>query len=95
LSSSSEFSSSFQVPATDLPKMIPSRAPPPASLSAAQSVGCDDRGFTLATQRKKKKDIPETATRAASTPTSHVAPSFTDDALTSQRKYNHNLPVEW
>jgi len=73
LPSSSETNSSSRVPTTDLPKMTPSRARPPESLSAAQSVGCDDTGFTLVTRRKKKKDIPEMKTRAA---THHVAPSF-------------------
>jgi hypothetical protein len=73
LPSSSETSSSSRVPTTYLPKMTPSRALPPESLSAAQSVGCDDTGFTLVTRRKKKKDIPEMKTRAA---THRVAPSF-------------------
>ncbi|KAH8487819.1 hypothetical protein H0E87_023767 [Populus deltoides] len=73
LPSSSETSSSFRVPTTDLLKMTPSRARPPESLSAAQSVGCDDIGFTLVTRRKKKKDITEMKTRAA---THRVAPSF-------------------
>ncbi|KAH8481365.1 hypothetical protein H0E87_029014 [Populus deltoides] len=70
LPSSSETSSSSKVPNPDLPKMTPSRARPPES---AQSVGCDDTGFTLVTRRKKKKDIPEMKTRAA---THRVAPSF-------------------
>ncbi|KAL9388199.1 hypothetical protein Peur_021323 [Populus x canadensis] len=39
LPSSSETSSSSGVPTTDLPKMTPSRARPPESLFAAQSVG--------------------------------------------------------
>ncbi|KAL3579623.1 hypothetical protein D5086_017458 [Populus alba] len=73
LPSSSETSSSSQVPPTDLPKMTPSRAHPPKSISTAQSVGCDDTGFTLVTRRKKKKDIPEMKTRVA---THRVAPSF-------------------
>ncbi|KAG6735551.1 hypothetical protein POTOM_061837 [Populus tomentosa] len=64
LPSSSETSSSSQVPPTYLPKMTPSRARPPES-SAAHSVGCDDTGFTLVTRRKKKKDT-----------THRVAPSF-------------------
>jgi hypothetical protein len=53
--------------------MTPSRARPLESLSAAQSVGCDDTGFTLVTRRKKKKDIPEMKSQAA---THRVAPSF-------------------
>ncbi|KAG6794316.1 hypothetical protein POTOM_003561 [Populus tomentosa] len=61
LPSSSETSSSSQVPPINLPKMTPSRAHPPESI--AQSVGCDDIGFTLVTRRKKKKDIPEMKTR--------------------------------
>jgi hypothetical protein len=73
LPSSSETSYSSRVPTIDLPKMTPSRARPSESLSVAQSVGCDDNGFTLVTRRKKKKDIPEMKTRAA---THHVAPSF-------------------
>jgi len=73
LPSSSETSFSSRVPTTDLPKMTPSRARPPESLLAAQSVGCDDTGFTLVTRRKKKKDIPEIKTRAA---THRVTPSF-------------------
>jgi len=70
---SSETSSTSRVPTTDLPKLTPSRARPPESLSVAQSVGCDDNGFTLVTRRKKKKDIPEMKTWAA---THRVAPSF-------------------
>ncbi|KAL3577442.1 hypothetical protein D5086_018946 [Populus alba] len=73
LPSSSETSSSSQVPPINLPKMTPSRAHPPESISIAQSVGCDDTGFTLVTSRKKKKDIPEMKTRVA---THRVAPSF-------------------
>ncbi|KAJ6859667.1 hypothetical protein NC651_036069 [Populus alba x Populus x berolinensis] len=65
LPSSSETSSSFQVSPKDLPKMAPSRARPSKSISAAQSVASDDTGFTLVTRRKKKKDIPEMKTRAA------------------------------
>ncbi|KAG6768221.1 hypothetical protein POTOM_027118 [Populus tomentosa] len=72
LPSSSETSSSSQVPPTDLPQMTPSRARPLES-SAAQSVGCDDTGFTLVTRRKKKKDIPEMKTHVA---IHRVAPSF-------------------
>ncbi|KAJ6906931.1 hypothetical protein NC651_017564 [Populus alba x Populus x berolinensis] len=64
LPSSSETSSSSQVPPTYLPKMTPSRARPPES-STAHSIGCDDTGFTLVTRRKKKKDT-----------THRVAPSF-------------------
>ncbi|KAL3581109.1 hypothetical protein D5086_018944, partial [Populus alba] len=63
LPSSSETSSSSQVPPTDLPKMTPSRAHPPESISIEQSIGCDDTGFTLVTRRKKKKDIPKMKTR--------------------------------
>ncbi|KAG6761955.1 hypothetical protein POTOM_032433 [Populus tomentosa] len=73
LPSSSETSSSSQVPPINLPKMTPSRAHPLESISIAQSVGCDDTGFTLVTRRKKKKDIPEMKTRVA---THRVAPSF-------------------
>jgi hypothetical protein len=73
LPSSSETSSSSRVPTTDLPKMTPSQARPPESLSVAQSVGCDDTGFTLVIRRKKKKDIPEMKTRAA---THRVSPSI-------------------
>jgi len=73
LPSSSETSSLSRVPTTYLPKMTPSRAHPLESLSVAQSVGCDDNGFTLVTRRKKKKDILEMKTRAA---THRVAPSF-------------------
>nr|TKR98437.1 hypothetical protein D5086_0000201740 [Populus alba] len=73
LPSSSETSSSSQVPPTDLPKMTPSRAHPPESISIEQSIGCDDTGFTLVTRRKKKKDIPKMKTRVA---THCVAPSF-------------------
>ncbi|KAL3584933.1 hypothetical protein D5086_011800 [Populus alba] len=73
LPSSFETSSSSRVPTIDLPKMTPSRARPPKSLSATQSVGCDDNGFTIVTRRKKNKDIPEMKTQAA---THRVAPSF-------------------
>ena len=73
LPSSSETSYSSRVPTIDLPKMTPSRARPSESLSVAQSVGCDDNGFTLVTRRKKKKDFPEMKTWAA---THRVAPSF-------------------
>ncbi|KAG6735959.1 hypothetical protein POTOM_061358 [Populus tomentosa] len=73
LPSSSETSSSSQVPPINLPKMTPSRAHPLESISIAQFVGCDDTGFTLVTRRKKKKDIPEMKTRVA---THRVAPSF-------------------
>ncbi|KAG6751438.1 hypothetical protein POTOM_043626 [Populus tomentosa] len=69
LPSSSETSSSSQVPPTYLPKMTASRARPPES-SAAHSVGCDDTGFTLVTRRKKKKDT-----------THRVAPSFLPSSL--------------
>ncbi|KAL3608985.1 hypothetical protein D5086_000005 [Populus alba] len=58
LPSSSETSSSSQVPPINLPKMTPSRANPPESISIAQSVGCDDTGFTLVTRRKRRRISP-------------------------------------
>ncbi|XP_052305936.1 uncharacterized protein LOC127904894 [Populus trichocarpa] len=58
LPSSSETSSSSRVPTTYLPKMTPSRALPPESLSAAQSVGCDDTGFTLLLGGKRRRISP-------------------------------------
>lgn len=49
--SSFETISSSQVLITDLPelKLKPSWAPPPTSPSVTPSIGCDDKGFTLAT----------------------------------------------
>ncbi|KAH8480778.1 hypothetical protein H0E87_030873 [Populus deltoides] len=73
LPSSFKTSSSSWVPTTNLYEMTTSRALPPASLSTTPSVGCDDKGFTLVTRKKRNKDIPKTTTRATPTFTSHVA----------------------
>ena len=53
-----ETSSSSRVSTIDLPKMTPSRAHPPESLPATQSVGCDENGFTLVTWRKRRRISP-------------------------------------